>query len=70
MDNSGKRKYRIVVDYRKFNEVSIDDKYLLPNIESILDKLGHAQCFTIIDLAKDYHQIIVQLKKKTEYHSS
>ncbi len=25
-DNSGERKYRIVIDYRKLNEVTIDDK--------------------------------------------
>lgn len=60
MDNSGERKYRIVIDYRKLNEVTIDDKYPLPNIDSILDKLGRAQYFTTLDLAKGYHQILVK----------
>lgn len=36
------------------------DKYPLTNIESILDKLGHAQYFTTLDLAKGYHQITIK----------
>lgn len=58
-DNSGVQKYRIVVDYRRLNQVTIDDKYPLPNIDSILDKLGKAQYFSSLDLAKGYHQIFV-----------
>lgn len=56
-DNSGQQKFRICVDYRKLNEYTVDDKFPLPNIEGILDKLGRAQYFTTIDLAKGYHQI-------------
>lgn len=69
MDNSGKKKFRIVIDYRKLNEVSIDDKFPLPNIDSILDKLGRAQYFTTLDLAKGYHQILIKEedKKKTAF---
>lgn len=59
-DNSGVQKFRIVVDYRKLNQVTIDDKYPLPNIDSILDKLGKAQYFSSLDLAKGYHQILVR----------
>lgn len=59
MDNSGQKKWRIVIDYRKLNEVSIDDKFPIPNIENILDKLGRAQYFTTLDLAKGFHQILV-----------
>lgn len=60
VDNSGEKKFRIVIDYRKLNEVTIDDKFPLPNIDSILDKLGRAQYFTTLDLAKGYHQILVK----------
>lgn len=59
IDNSGKQKFRLCVDYRKLNDITIDDKYPLPNINSILDKLGQAQYFTSLDLAKGYHQIKV-----------
>lgn len=57
MDASGKRKWRMVVDYRKLNSKTIDDKYPLPNISDILDKLGKSQYFSTLDLASGFHQI-------------
>lgn len=40
-DASGKVKWRIVVDFRKLNEKTLDDKYPIPNIADVLDKLGN-----------------------------
>lgn len=62
MDNSGKRKYRIVVDYRKLNEKTPADRYPIPEISEILDRLGKAQYFTVLDLASGFHQIEVNPK--------
>lgn len=56
-DASGKQKWRVVVDFRKLNEKTIDDKYPLPNITDLLDKLGKCQYFTTLDLASGFHQI-------------
>lgn len=56
-DASGKKKWRIVVDYRKLNEKTIDDRYPLPNITDVLDKLGRCMYFTTLDLASGFHQI-------------
>lgn len=69
MDNSNIKKWRIVTDYRKLNEITIDDKFPIPNIENILDKLGKAQYFTTLDLAKGFHQILVgkEDQKKTAF---
>lgn len=58
-DNSGKQKWRIVIDYRKLNEQTVDDKFPLPNMEDIFDKLGKCSYFSTIDLAKGFHQIEV-----------
>lgn len=58
-DASGKKKWRIVVDYRKLNEKTVADKYPLPNIDDLLDKLGRCQYFTTLDLASGFHQIEV-----------
>lgn len=68
-DSTGEKKFRIVIDYRKLNEVTVDDKFPLPNIDSILDKLGRAQYFSTIDLAKGYHQILIKEedRKKTAF---
>ena len=57
MDASGEVKYRMVVDYRRLNEITIDDKYPLPNITDLFDKLGKSTYFTTLDLASGYHQI-------------
>lgn len=58
-DASGKVKWRLVVDYRKLNDQTIDDRYPLPNITEILDKLGRCNYFTTLDLASGFHQIEV-----------
>ncbi|KAK9693526.1 hypothetical protein QE152_g34132 [Popillia japonica] len=50
----------MVIDYRKLNEKTIDDKFPIPNINDILDKLGRANYFTTLDLASGYHQVEVE----------
>ncbi|KAJ3654355.1 hypothetical protein Zmor_013548 [Zophobas morio] len=57
MDASKEKKWRLVVDYRKLNEKTIDDKYPLPNINDILDKLGKSMYFTTLDLPSGFHQV-------------
>lgn len=61
-DNSGKKKYRIVVDYRKLNEKTPADRYPIPEVSEILDRLGKAQYFSVLDLASGFHQIEVDPK--------
>lgn len=56
-DASGKQKFRLTIDYRRINEKSLSDKFPLPNINEILDKLGKAQYFTTLDLANGFYQI-------------
>lgn len=57
MDASGEIKFRMVIDYRRLNEITTDDKYPLPNIMDLFDKLGKSKYFTTLDLANGYHQI-------------
>lgn len=56
-DASGKKKWRIVIDYRKLNDVTVGDSFPLPNISDILDQLGHSKYFSTIDLTSGFHQI-------------
>lgn len=69
-DASNKKKWRIVVDYRKVNEKTIEDRYPLPNITDILDKLGRCQYFSTLDLASGFHQIEMDPKdiQKTAFN--
>jgi hypothetical protein len=57
VDASGKTKWRLVVDFRKLNEKTLDDKYPIPNITDVLDKLGNCQYFTTLDLASGFYQV-------------
>lgn len=62
LDASGEKKWRVVVDYRKLNEKTIPDRYPIPNITDVLNKLGNSTWFSTIDLASGFHQIEVDEK--------
>jgi len=57
MDASGKEKFRIVIDFRALNQVTLNEFHPLPNITEILDHLGQCQLFSVIDLASGFFQI-------------
>ena len=52
----------MVIDYQKLNDKTITDKFPIPNITDILDRLGRCKYFTTLDLASGYHQIEVNEK--------
>ncbi|XP_045456466.1 uncharacterized protein LOC123666419 [Melitaea cinxia] len=57
MDASGQRKWRVVIDYRRLNDITIGDSYPIPNISEILDQLGKCKYFSTLDLSSGFHQI-------------
>ena len=44
----GKKRWRLVIDYRKINEKTVPDLYLLPNITKIFDQLGKTKFYHVI----------------------
>lgn len=52
-----KDKWRLVVDYRQLNKKLHEDRFPLPRLEDILDRLGRARYFSTIDLMSSFHQI-------------
>ena len=50
-------KTRIAVGYRKLNEVTVHDSYLLPKISEIYEVLSGTEWFTSLDATQAYHQI-------------
>jgi hypothetical protein len=56
------KELRLCVDYRLLNVVTIKNKYPLPRIDILFDKLAGAQVFSKIDLCSDYHQIKIRAK--------
>jgi len=56
-DVNGNVKYRVCVNFRRLNDVTIGDAFSLPNIVNILDQLERSWYYSALDLAQGYHQI-------------
>jgi len=54
--------FKLCVDYRQQNKLTIKNKYPLPIIENLLDQMRGARVFSKIDLRCGYHQILVKPK--------
>lgn len=50
-------KWRMCIDFRLVNKKLIADKYPLPRMEEILDRLGRAKLFSVLDLHSGFHQV-------------
>ena len=53
-------KLRLCIDYRQLNGITKKDRYPLPLISEIQDRIGNAQIFSKIDLRWAYHQIRIK----------
>lgn len=62
--SDGQKRWRMVVDFRKLNEVTVKDAFPLPRIEDILDMLGNSEFYSTLDLASGYHQVLVDEKDR------
>lgn len=55
--SKSEKKWRMCIDYRRVNKKLIPDKFPLPRIDEILDNLGKAKYFSILDLFSGFHQV-------------
>lgn len=60
LDENGKPKRRMVVDFQKLNDNTITDKYPIPEINTMIQNLGKARIFSTVDLESGFHQIKIK----------
>ncbi|KAI3740564.1 hypothetical protein L2E82_31032 [Cichorium intybus] len=52
--------FRMCIDYRELNKLTIKNRYPLPRIDDLFDQLQGSRYFSKIDLRSGYHQLRVQ----------
>jgi hypothetical protein len=52
--------WRLCVDFRHLNALTVKSVFPVPVIEELLDELGQASWFSSLDLTAGYHQILLQ----------
>jgi Reverse transcriptase (RNA-dependent DNA polymerase) len=55
---------RVCVDYRLINQMTHQDTYPLPHIDTCLNALQVASWFSTLDLRSEYHNILIQESHK------
>jgi len=53
-------KWRVVVDFRKLNDVTVGDSFPIPVIYDVLNLLRNSKYFSTVDCAIGFRQITVQ----------
>ncbi|GKG01635.1 hypothetical protein Tco_0306340, partial [Tanacetum coccineum] len=51
--------FRMCIDYREFNKLTIKNRYPLPRIHNLFNQLQRSQYFSKIDLRSEYYQLRV-----------
>ncbi|GKC20998.1 hypothetical protein Tco_1023148, partial [Tanacetum coccineum] len=52
--------FRICIDYRELNKLTVKNRYPLPRIDDLFDQLQGSSVYSKIDLRSGYHQLRVR----------
>nr|GFA30266.1 putative reverse transcriptase domain-containing protein [Tanacetum cinerariifolium] len=63
--------FRMCIDYKELNKLTIKNRYLLPRIDDLFDQLQGSSIYSKIDLRSGYHQLRVREEAilKTEFRT-
>lgn len=69
LDENGKPKRRLVIDFQKLNAQTVTDRYPIPDINMTIQNLGRAKIFSTVDLESGFHQVLIkeQDREKTAF---
>ena len=51
---------RLCVDYRRLNKITIKNRYLLPLVGELLNRLGYLKIFIKLDLRDAYYRLYIK----------
>ena len=52
--------WRMCINYRAINKITVKNRYPLPRIDDLLDQLQGAKFFSKIDLKSGYYQVRIK----------
>ena len=64
------KKFRLCIDYKKLNDITIKNKYLLSNISELQNRLNKIKIFIKMNLKSEYHLIKMKKKRKIKNNIS
>jgi len=58
----------LCIDYRGINKVTVPNRYPLPNMDELKERVQESKCFTKIDLKNGYH--LIRIKEGDEWKTA